>query len=314
MPNQQFPNPPFYTAGFGIGTEYGTFVPPGSRVTYVCSAGASYGGGNDAQAKVAYPTLAAGLAQCRSGLSDTVILLAGHTENFTDNTVLANLVAGTRIIGFGRGSLRPKLRLTNTAGSILANKADVFFQNIHFGLEGANGITKGIVVTGADNTFDSCIFEVASGATAKSAIAVEIGTGAARCRITNSIFRGTATHAVTDGVKIVAALDEVALLNNEYQFSATETNGLVHVTAAATGLKIGYSLMANTVASSTACIVVDDVAATGTFYYNHYNTLNNGTASAQGAIFGSGALIRSIQCFSTDEPKKSGILAPAAGT
>jgi hypothetical protein len=50
------------------------------------------------------------------------------------------------------------------------------------------------------------------------------------------------------------------------------------------------------------------------FFYNNYSTLNDGTVTAQGAIFGAGALIRSFQCFSCDEPKKSGTLTPAAGT
>lgn len=293
----------------GLQTDYGIWLPPNGRVTYVCNNAAIM----DYQplAQRFLPTLDAGLKECRSGAGDTVVLMPGHSESFTA-AAMGSLVAGTRIIGIGNGSARPKLTLSGASGTFAVAVADVVIRNIQFDLGGANNVTKGINVTAADFVLDNCDITVSSGASLDAAIAIELGTGSARARITNNVIRGTT--AVTDGIKIVAAVDGIAILNNEMIFPATEINGQIHITAAATNLKIGYNQMANTVASSTACIVVDNVAATGMFYYNNYSTLNDGTVTAQGAIFGAGALIRSFQCFSCDEPKKSGTLTPAAGT
>lgn len=308
-----FPQFSFQPLLAGLATDFGTWTGTNARVTYVCNATSTW---NDFQplAQRALPTLDAALKECRSGCGDTVVLLPGHAENFTDNTVLASLVAGTRIIGIGNGSARPKLRLTNTAGSILANKNDVVFRNIRFALEGANGITKGIVVTGADVLFDSCEFEVASGATAKAAIALEIGSGGDRCRITNSLFRGTATHNVTDGIKVIAAVNDVSIIGNQMVFSATAANGNIHFTAAALSSVVHGNLMVNTHTASSACLVYDDVAVTGIASYNVFSVLNNGTAASQGVTFGTAALIRAFQNFCSDEPQKSGVLAPGAAT
>lgn len=303
---------PVGPSGVAVRTPYGVFLPPGGKVFYVRSGGVQ---SNDDVfvRKNLNLTLSAALAKCRSGLGDTVVCLPGHSESVADATMLDNLVAGTRIIGVGRGSAMPVFRWTAAGSQWALSKADVVVAGLRLRLEGANGVTKAILVTGTDNAISGCDIEMVSGASNKATIGLEVGTGATRFALVNSYLRGTTT-GVTDGVKIVAALDGIEIGNCRMMFAATEVNGLVHVTAAATNLWIHHSSFANTVASSTACIVVDDVAATGTFEHLSYSTLNNGTATAQGAIFGTGALIRSVQCFSCDEPKKSGILTPTAGT
>jgi hypothetical protein len=153
-------------------------------------------------------------------------------------------------------------------------------------------------------------FQVASGAALKATIAFEVGTGADGTLIANNWWYGTPTHNVTDGIKVVAAVDRCRILGNQMDFSATAANGNIHVTAAATKMAIGGNIMQNDHTSSTACIAVDAVAATGLLWDNYASTLNNGTATAQGIILGAGCLIRAFQSFSSDEPVKSGVLTP----
>jgi len=308
--NFSFPQIPY--GNFPAGVDLGTCIvlPTGGNPFFVRSTGpADY----DPPALTGRlsTTLSAALAQCRSGKYDTVYVLPGHSESVTDATMLSNLVAGTRIFGIGRGSNMPVFRWTNTAGSWAVNKADVEIAGLRLRLEGANGITKAINWTGADGLLSRCDVEVASGAALKATIALEVGTGADRMTIAGNVFRGTATHNVTDGVKVVAALDQVRICDNEMVFSATAANGLVHFTAAATNAKVMRNLMYNTHTASTACLVVDAVAADGVFSDNRYATVNNGTAASQGATFGAGSLIRNFECYSADEANKSGALAPA---
>lgn len=314
----QFPNGsvgaglPAHAAGGGIRTPYSVVLPPGGQV--VAFVRATQPSNPDAFIAANWvPTLNAGLARCRSGMGDIVVVLPGHTENVSASTFLSSLVAGTQVVGTGFGSATPTFTWSATGGQMALNKADVVLSGLRLDLGGANGVTKAILVTGTDNVIANCEIVMATSSTLDAVIGLEVGTGANRFRLLDSYVRGT-TDAVTDGIKIVAAVDGLEIGGCRMMFAATEVNGLVHVTAAATNMWIHHSSFANTVASSTACIVLDDNANTGLFEHNSYSTLNNGVATAQGVIFGSGSLVRSVQCFSVDEPKKSGILTPTAGT
>lgn len=310
--SQQSDLPAMAAAG-GFRTPYGIILPPGGKVAaYVRSTGIQSNDDQFIQANWV-STLNAGLARVRSGLGDTVVCLPGHSESVTDSSFLSNLVAGTVIVGVGYGSNMPVFRWTAAGSQWALNKADVCISGLRLRLEGANGVTKAILVTAADNVIRDCDIEVSSGAANLASIALEVGAGATRFRLVRSKLRGL-TGATVDGVKIVSAVDGVEIGWCTAFFPGTETNGQIHVTAAATNLDFHDLRMANTVANSTVCVVYDDVACTGVLSDCRFSTLNNGTASSQGVAFGTGALIRVMECYSTDEPKKSGILAPTAGT
>lgn len=305
---------PVVSSGYGLKTPFGIILPPGGRVAaYVRSTGPQ-DFDDSAIAPNLVATLAAGLARCRSGMGDAVVCLPGHTESGVGTTGMANLVAGTKIIGIGQGSAQPVFRWTATTDQWALNKADVTITGLKLRLEGANGVVKAILVTGADNTIHGCDIEVASGASAKATIALEVGTGANSFKLVNCRVRGTNTHNVTDGVKVVAAVTDLYIADNWMHFSATAGNGNIHLTAAALRCLFLRNFLFNDHTASTACIAIDAVAATGMAVDNRYATINDGTASAQGMVQGAGSLIRSFQSLSCDEPIKSGILAPAVAT
>jgi len=307
------PDLPYMAAGAGVKTNYGiTLLPPGSRVAaYVRSTGQQSGDDPFILTNLV-TTLAAGLARVRAGFGDTVVVLPGHSESVADATTFSGaLLAGTRILGFGRGGNMPVFRWTATTSQWSVAVADVVIQGLRLRLEGANGVVKAIVVTGADFGLYGCDIEVASGASNKATIALELGSGATRADVSGNIWRGTATHNVTDGLKVVAAIDQARICDNEMEFSATAANGLVHVTAAATSIKILRNVMDNTHTASSACIAVDSVAATGTIADNYAGVLNDGTAASQGIVLAGTATIKCFQNFCSDEPRKSGALAPA---
>lgn len=304
-----FDSLPFYGPG-GIRSSFGTFLPPGARVVYLRSTGASNTDPPEIADRIVQ-TLAAALLQCRANYGDVIYVLPGHSESVTTTPTF---VAGVRIIGIGHGGNRPVFRWTATTSQWAITVADVIFSGLRLRLEGANGVVKAIVSTAADTVFEGCDIEMASGATNKATIGIEVGAGATRFRITGCRFRGTATHNVTDGVKIVSAVDGVTIENCQMVFSATAANGLVHFTAAATNVVCRDLDMYNTHTSSTATITFDDVAVDGICCRVFSAVMNNGTASSQGITFGTAATIQCNQCFNCDEPKKSGIPNPAAAT
>ncbi len=300
-----------YPAGVDLGTVM--VMPTGANVTYVRSTGPQTYDPPALTGRI-YATLAAGLAQCRSGLADTVVCLPGHSESVTDSTMLANLVPGTKILGIGRGSNMPVFRWTATGSKWSIDDADCFIRGLRLRLEGANGVVKAIEITAADCRIEGCDIEVASGASNKATIAIEAGATSTRTEIVGNRFRGTATHNVTDGIKLTGAVEGYRIVGNEMLFSATAANGLIHVTAASLNSVIANNVMHNSHTSSTACVAYDDVACTGVLAFNCMGTINDGTVTAQGATFGTGALIRCFENYSCDEPKKSGVLTPGAAT
>lgn len=295
--------------------DFGVIATPGAKVVYVCNALPSNMYDQSITSRTV-STLSSALSQCRSGFVDTVVVLPGHSENVTDATMLNNLVAGTRIVGIGDPSQdnAPTFRWTATASQWAVSVKNVVIQNLRLRMEGANGVVKALNVTGSGFKMVGCNVQVASGASNKATIAIEIGSGATECQIVGNRFRGTETHNVTDLIKVVGATtpDDLFIAENDILASATAANGLIHVTVAAKRVHLLRNRLYNTHTSSTAAIAVDNVAADGVIEENYVYVMNDGTAASQGIVFAGTATMKCSQNFCTDEPRKSGVLAPAA--
>jgi hypothetical protein len=300
----RFPNP--------VATPGYITAPNGGQIFYVDSGGVRDGFGDDIASQL-YTSLGAALNVCRANRGDTIIVLPQHSESVTTTPTF---VAGVSIIGVGNGAERPAFRWTTTGSQWAINVNNVMIQNCHLQMEGANGVVKAVLITGADVSILSNDIETASGAALKATIAIEVGSAAHRCNIAGNVIRGTATHNSTDVIKVVGATppNQLRIEDNEIVCSATAANGMIHITVASTDLKVFRNYMYNTMTSSTACIVVDAVAADGLFADNYTAVLNNGTASSQGLTFGAGSLIKCSQNYCDDEANKSAILAPVAAT
>jgi hypothetical protein len=286
-------------------------LPPGARIAaYVRSTGAQSGDditiGNNL-----VTTLAVGLARCRSGFGDAVIVLPGHAENVTTTPTF---VAGARIIGIPLGTATPAFTWTATDSQWAISVANVSISGLKLNISGANGVVKGIAITGAHCYIQGCEIHLATGAALKATIGIEAGAGADDFKFNNNRVYGTATHNVTDGVLIAAATVRNEVIGNRMQASATAANGLVRVSAAALQLDISHNRIYNTHTSSTACIAIGNVAADGVCSFNHTYNVNDGVATAQGIIFGAAALVKNIENYQCDEAKESGLLTPAAQT
>ena len=163
--------------------------------------------------------------------------------------------------------------------------------------------------------FYGCDVEVASGTTSKATIAIEVGSGGRAFEFIGNLVRGSATHNVTDGILVSAALSDVRVEDNEMLFSATAANGCIRVSAAALGLRILRNVIENTHTLSTAGIAVGNVAATGIIADNYISVQSTGatTSGTTGIAFTStGALVRCFQNFVCNDPRTSGLLLPTA--
>lgn len=301
----------------GVRTQYGVFSPPGARVAaYVRSTGIQ--SGDDAyMANNLVPTLAQGLAKCRAGLGDYVIVLPGHAENVADATTISNaFLAGTRVLGIGSGGLQPVFTFTATTASIAISVADVQITGCRFLLDGINAVANAFNITAADFQFLYNELEVSTTAKA-AAICMTLGTGAHRAVIANNVFRGLASSTCTDGILVSGAITDAKIINNEMIFPTTTTNGLIRITGVAVGLKIGNNIMNNTIAASVACINYANVAITGSCFNNYITVLNTG-GSVSGTtgitVGGTGNLTGYFNNLVVNDPNVSGKLLPTADT
>jgi hypothetical protein len=308
---------PLLATGAGFKTPFGiAILPPASRVAAFVRSTGLQSGDDPFTAANLVTTLAAGLARVRAGLSDTVIVLPGHTESVTDATMLTSLAAGTRILGFGRGSAMPTFRWTATASQWALTASDVVVQGLRLRLEGANGVVKAINVTGSDVAFYGNDIEVASGAALKATIALEVGIGANRFELVGNIFRGTATHNVTNGVLVAAAVDQVRIEDNEMIFSATAANGCVNITAAATALKVLRNYIYNTHTTSTAGITMANVVVDGICAENAIGVTATGaqTSNTTGINTGAAVTVKFFDNLICNDGRSSGLLQPTVDT
>lgn len=315
-----FPDVPFVgVGGAGLKTPFGLWLPPVTRIAaYVRSTGPDLNADPpEIQARL-FTTLAAALKQCRSGKGDTIIVLPGHSESVSTATMMANLVAGTRIIGLGspRQDDAPTFRWTATTSQWAIAVKNVVIAGLRLRLEGANGVVKAINITAAGCTLIGNYIQLASGASNKATIGIEVGSAATDCQILDNFVVGTATHNVTDGILAAGATvpSGLTICRNRMIASATAANGLVRISVAALNLLIEDNAIYNTHTASTSCITVGNVAADGVIRNNHLATINDGTVTAQGLVLGAAALVRCFNNQSCDEPIKSGVLTPAAAT
>lgn len=308
------------TASYSNGailSQYGILLPPGANVAaYVRSTGIQ---DTDSQflSTNLVATLAAGLARCRSGMGDYVVCLPGHAENVTDATTFsAALLAGTRIVGVGSGTLRPTFTFTATTSRMTVNVANVTIVGCLFLLDGIDAVVNAINVTAADFTFAGNEVEVSTTAKA-AAIVMTLGTGAHRANISNNVFRGLTAAPVTDGILVSGAITDARISDNEMVFAGTTTNGLIRVTGIALGLKILRNVMNNARAASVACINYANVAITGQCRDNTLTVLSTGAVSAGVTgitVGGTANLTGYFNNYTANDPNTSGLLTPAADT
>jgi hypothetical protein len=242
-----------------------------------------------------------------------VIVLQGHTENVTATT-LANMVAGTRLVGVGRGTNRPNLRWTATTSQFVMNDADCLISNFILRMEGAV-VVKAVAVTAADCAIMNCDIDMGStAATNLSTIGISIEAGADRFELRNNYIHTIAGATPTQVVVVAGVCDGAVIMDNKI-FAATSAvgKGVVDITAAATGLEIGRNLLQNRLASSETVMSVGAVAATGV-YYDNYGATEAGTPVSDIFEANAASLLRPFQNFGTDTKGASGLLSPAVVT
>ncbi len=241
----------------------------GNVVAYVRSTGVQTGDPEEIAGPL-YTSLNDALALCRSGFGDTVAVLPDHDEDITSADQMDNLVAGTRIIGIGHGTLKPKLTWTAAASTFLFDVANVRLEN--FQLQMAESTTGGVTV------------------------AAPITVSAAGCAITDCdiYFGEDANDNVTIGITTTTAADNFSFLRNRcYGKTAAECTTFMRLVGA------DYFRMEDCVVqgatSSTTVGVVQFLTTASTFISMKNCTFQNNKASSVHAVTGMAGLTGTVE-------------------
>lgn len=257
----QFPALRKAVLGAGIQTELGQFVGPGSRVAaYVRASGPQSGDDPEIAGKLV-STLNAGLAQCRSGMGDIVLVMPGHAENVSSADYMSSLVAGTRIVGLGYGALRPTFTWTATAATWLFDVANVELRNCVLEAAGPSGTTAitvdaPITISASGCALIDCDIRCERDADQGATIAVTTTAAADDLTIAGCKFHGTNDGTLpTTYLRLVGA-DRLKLLNNVFTgASSSATIGLVQfITTASTDILMLNNWVFNSLATSNAAV------------------------------------------------------------
>lgn len=167
---------PFFSAFDSISTPNGTWIKPGGQVVaYVRSTGVQNGDLPEV-ANNLVSTIAAGVARCRSGLNDIVMVLPGHAESISAGLFTA--VSGAQIIGVANpyAANAPTVTLSTTASTIALSAANMTISGLCIQSTVA-AITGAIVVTAAGVTFANNCVRLTGAAGANSTIQVTSAAG-----------------------------------------------------------------------------------------------------------------------------------------
>ncbi len=302
--------------GTGFRTFFGTWVAPGSQVTFLGPAGV-FDSSFLENSRVL--TLAAAAARSRASKNDVIFVLPGYAENIS-TAAFATIPAGTKLIGLGipGEASAPTLTWTLATATLLLAAADVTIRNMTLKFNGADVIATPIVVSAAGCGIEDCNILLGSDTALDSLVGITLAAGADNFRFKNNYVYTTGSAVTTNALLASGAVDSLKVTDNTFVVPATTTNGIVQIGLAAvvcTNLEIARNRFVNK-STGTATVRFTDTAHTG-IVYDNYSGLTAGSAPATTGISLAGTtniLVQFFQNFTNDGDAKgtSGVLSPAA--
>jgi hypothetical protein len=297
----------------GQRTLYGTWLPPGARV-------AAYVGPQSdttdsySTSSLLVSTLNAGLARCRAGKGDVVVVLPGHAENVSTADFFTSLVSGTQIVGVAPigSTLMPTFTFTATAATFLLDVVNVTLSGLKFAV-GIDEVVNMVNISADGCNISNCYFQVGTASTMDCDTPLII-SGGTDVTIDNNRFVGTSTAVNTNIISVTGTGVNGFRICNNFIHASVPSSGLILLSGTATGFQIDNNVIHNVSGTAPTGIAHADTALVGTINDNRIAfttdiTVLTGAISAAGVATAS---VRSISNFACDEDSLGGVQAPVA--
>ncbi|MCC7422541.1 MAG: hypothetical protein IT428_19855 [Planctomycetaceae bacterium] len=178
--------------------------------TFYVHSGTGNNSNGGLQASDPLATIAAALAKCTASKGDVILVMPGHAESVAAAAGINVDKIGVSIIGLGVGENRPIITFTTATTATLAiAAANARLSNLVF----KNDIDSQAIVI--DVNAAGCVIEkceLLEGSSKQFLIGIDIGED--RCTVRDCYIKSVAAGA-DSGIKISAAKDRIAILNNE---------------------------------------------------------------------------------------------------
>jgi ribosomal protein L13 len=226
-------------------------------------------------------TIVKALTLATAAKGDTIVCMAGHTEDVIAAGTITISKSGVRIIGLGSGKARPVINYTTAAAaSVDITGANVLIRNVYFRALGVDAVTAMINISAADVALEDCELETGD-ATNQAVLGILTTAAADRLRVKNCFFHGSADAGTATAIRIVGG-DGIVLEGNDFQGNYTTTLGAIeNVTTACTNCIVKGNIINNRTASSAKGMVFVSTS-TGQISRNHMQILT-GSAPITGA-------------------------------
>lgn len=275
---------PFHGLAAGYRDEYGTRVPAGGVLQAYVHSGGKVDGMPEDIARLLYTDINSALALCRSGVSDTIVVLPGHTENVDAADDWSNLVAGVNIIGMGVGNNRPTFTWTAAASTVLLDVANVRISNMVFECAGdptsstALSVTAPITVSAAGCVIDGCRIRCSVDADQQADITITTTAAADDFTIDNCKIHGEGDGTAVDTLIRLVGADRFTMTNcSVHGFTSSTTVGVLQMlTTASTDVFIHNCSFTNLKAASVHA-ATGMAASTGVVSDCNFGILDNAT-------------------------------------
>ena len=230
-----------------------------------------------------FPTVAAALIEARSAKCDVVNVLPGHVETISTADHWADLVAGTKIVGWGTGTERPQITWNAATATILLNVANVNLIGLNLYMAGdpasttALTVAAPITVSAAGCGFYDCFMHV--GVDANQIVTKAItGTNAADYLTFSGCHMYGATAAECTTVLEILGSDFLRMYNTHIQAGTSSTTvGVMRLNATALlGGYVGNCSFVNRKALSVHA-VTGVAASAGVCENTNFGILDNAT-------------------------------------
>lgn len=299
------PHLPTHPAQGGVRLPFATVLPPGGNVSYVRSSGAQTYDPPEVQSRL-FTALNDALGQCRSGLGDTVVCLPGHAENIDAADDLSNLVAGTRIMGLGRGNARPTFTWTTATSTFLLDVANVTLENLILNMDPGTGsvnVAAPITVSAAGCTIAGCKIRMGTDANSKITIGITTTAAADDLEIIGNEIYGAAAAECTTMLQFVGA-DRLKLIGNTIVGATSSASvGVVRfLTTASTDIKVFHNSIRNNKSGGGAGdqAVTGMAGVSGEANWLHMTVLGNNAANLTGAWGTPADMVFGADCYVTN--------------
>ena len=261
--------------------------------TVLAQGGIGGSDGNDGTYQRPFSTLDYAIGKCTASRGDTIYVMPGYTQTMSAADAVDVDVHGVRIIGLGRGTLRPKFTYDNAAGEFVIGADNVRIENLWF-VPSVTGITHAIDVeaSATDVQIINCDFSGAETAGTDEFNAAITAVALADRGLIQGCYFNTGAAGAVYAISLDTPIDWQLLDNIIIGDYSTACIGTI------TGAGAGTNIMArnyvmnglpgnlNTVAAFTQSaagtwfvsdnVFVSDVATFALIFTNYTSTINGG--------------------------------------